>query len=130
MFRRLAFLIGTFAFLAGDTVAQPKPQLFILPNLATAPERSSAGQSRDRPRSLEGWLVCNGAEVLRSAYPELFRVVGTTYGAGDRIQSFNLPKSFLETKSDLPVRGTAICPASALGCPVGTLSRFDLEAAL
>lgn len=29
-----------------------------------------------------GWLVCNGQSLLRSDYPALFAVIGTTYGLG------------------------------------------------
>lgn len=38
-----------------------------------------------------GWLLCNGAAVLRSLYYQLFDVIGTTYGAGDGTTTFNLP---------------------------------------
>lgn len=39
----------------------------------------------------DGWLACDGAAVSRAAYPELFTVVGTTYGAGDGSTTFNVP---------------------------------------
>ena len=38
-----------------------------------------------------GYLVCDGSAVGREEYPELFSVIGTTYGAGDGISTFNLP---------------------------------------
>jgi microcystin-dependent protein len=38
-----------------------------------------------------GWLVCDGAIVPRSAYPALFAVIGTMYGAGDGRTTFALP---------------------------------------
>ncbi|CAF2969176.1 unnamed protein product, partial [Rotaria sp. Silwood2] len=37
------------------------------------------------------WLFCNGSEVSRSTYRALFVVIGTTYGAGNGISTFNLP---------------------------------------
>jgi microcystin-dependent protein len=37
-----------------------------------------------------GWLLCQGQSLLRSAYPSLFAVLGTVYGAADA-NSFNLP---------------------------------------
>lgn len=37
-----------------------------------------------------GFLLCNGASVLRTAYPDLFAVIGTLYGAVDD-EHFNLP---------------------------------------
>lgn len=39
----------------------------------------------------EGTLVCNGGAVSRTAYVELFAVLGTKYGAGDGSTTFNLP---------------------------------------
>lgn len=38
-----------------------------------------------------GWLKCNGAAVSRSAYAELFAVIGTMFGNGDGFTTFNLP---------------------------------------
>lgn len=37
-----------------------------------------------------GWLLCNGASVLRATYPALFAVIGTTYGSVDGTH-FTLP---------------------------------------
>ena len=38
-----------------------------------------------------GWLFCNGAEVSRSEYLDLFNAIGTTYGTGDNSTTFNIP---------------------------------------
>lgn len=38
-----------------------------------------------------GWLKCDGRAVSRASYPELFHAIGTTYGVGDNISTFNLP---------------------------------------
>jgi len=38
----------------------------------------------------DGWLLCDGASYLRSNYPDLFNVIGTTYGAADS-SHFNVP---------------------------------------
>ncbi len=56
-----------------------------------------------------GFLFCNGQAVSRTMYPDLFSVLGTTWGAGDGSTTFNLPKS-----EDLVLQG-----ASATN-PVGT----------
>lgn len=37
------------------------------------------------------WLLCNGQAVSRAAYPSLFDAIGTKYGAGDGVNTFNLP---------------------------------------
>lgn len=36
-------------------------------------------------------LLCDGSEVSRTTYSELFAVIGTTYGVGDGSTTFNLP---------------------------------------
>jgi prepilin-type N-terminal cleavage/methylation domain-containing protein len=40
-----------------------------------------------------GYILENGAAVSRTAYADLFTVIGTTYGAGDGSTTFNLPDS-------------------------------------
>ena len=37
------------------------------------------------------WRVCDGSEVSRTTYAELFNVIGTSYGEGDGTTTFNLP---------------------------------------
>lgn len=37
-----------------------------------------------------GWLLCDGSSLLRADYPDLFAVIGTTYGAVDGTH-FTLP---------------------------------------
>ena len=39
----------------------------------------------------EGYLVCNGANVSRETYADLFAVIGTTFGEGDGSTTFTLP---------------------------------------
>ena len=38
-----------------------------------------------------GFLECNGAAVSRSTYSALYAIIGTTYGAGDGVTTFNIP---------------------------------------
>jgi len=38
-----------------------------------------------------GWLACIGQAVSRASYPDLFGVIGTTFGEGDDSTTFNLP---------------------------------------
>lgn len=38
-----------------------------------------------------GWLRCNGQLVSRTTYATLFGVIGTTYGAGDGVNTFAVP---------------------------------------
>ena len=37
------------------------------------------------------WLLCQGQDVSRSTYSDLFTAIGTTYGAGDGSTTFNVP---------------------------------------
>lgn len=39
----------------------------------------------------EGYLVCNGANVSRETYADLFAVIGTTFGEGDGSTTYTLP---------------------------------------
>ncbi len=39
----------------------------------------------------DGWLECDGSEVLRVDYPGLFAVIGTTFGAPSSDTKFKLP---------------------------------------
>jgi len=38
-----------------------------------------------------GWLKCDGREISREQYPKLFSVIGTSFGVGDGVTTFNLP---------------------------------------
>lgn len=38
-----------------------------------------------------GYLLCNGAAVSRTQYPNLFAAIGTIYGSGNGSTTFNLP---------------------------------------
>jgi microcystin-dependent protein len=55
-----------------------------------------------------GTLVCSGQSLLRAEYPDLFNVIGTTWGIGDGSSTFNLPD----------IRGRAMFGVDAMG---GTL---------
>jgi microcystin-dependent protein len=39
----------------------------------------------------QGWLLCDGSAISRTQYNKLFGVIGTSYGAGDGTDTFNLP---------------------------------------
>lgn len=39
----------------------------------------------------EGYLMCDGSAVSRTAYATLFAVIGTTFGSGDGSTTFNVP---------------------------------------
>jgi len=54
------------------------------------------GTRQDVPN---GWLLCDGAAVSRTAYSALFTIIGTTYGVGDGSTTFNLP----DMRGNVPV---------------------------
>jgi microcystin-dependent protein len=43
------------------------------------------------PTPPTGWLVCDGSAISRTEYADLFAAIGTVWGAGDEISTFNLP---------------------------------------
>lgn len=38
-----------------------------------------------------GWLLCSGQQVSRTTYAPLFAKIGTAYGSGDGVTTFNVP---------------------------------------
>lgn len=39
----------------------------------------------------DGYLLCDGSAISRTTYARLFGAIGTTFGAGDGVTTFNLP---------------------------------------
>jgi len=62
-----------------------------------------AGIESDTQLLNKGYLIANGASLLKSDYPELFAIIGTTYGSTDS-NHFNLPdlrgRTVVGVKSD------------------------------
>jgi hypothetical protein len=55
----------------------------------------------------EGFLLCDGAPVERTSYPDLFDIVQTTWGAGNGTTTFNVPN--LMDKAITPTGKTQAC---------------------
>ena len=54
------------------------------------------------------FMFCDGAEISRSKYSRLFNIIGTNYGVGDGVNTFNLPNlvgRFLECTDDINIVG-------------------------
>ncbi len=70
-----------------------------------------------------GWLLCNGQAVSRTTYASLFAAIGTLYGPGDGIATFNLP-----TMNDrVPVGISDTIPiASTGGAKTHTLATTEI----
>ncbi len=62
----------------------------------------------------DGWLLCDGSEISRGTYTELFAQLGTVYGEGDGASTFNLPDltdgKFLEGATTAGVEHAAGLP--------------------
>lgn len=43
--------------------------------------------------SNNGWMLCDGAELSRVTYKKLYDVIGIAYGAGNNLNTFNLPNT-------------------------------------
>ena len=43
------------------------------------------------PTPPTGWLVCDGSAISRTEYADLFAAIGTLWGHGDEVSTFNLP---------------------------------------
>lgn len=60
-----------------------------------------------------GWLLCNGAAVSRTTYAALFNAIGTVFGVGDGVTTFNLP----DLRDRVPIGANTVArgAASAIG---------------
>lgn len=40
-----------------------------------------------------GWMLCDGSAISRNIHASLFAIIGTTFGPGDGLTTFNLPNT-------------------------------------
>ena len=59
-------------------------------NMATSWETADIKPTY-RTTASSGWLMCDGAAVSRTTYAALFAQIGTIHGAGDGVNTFNVP---------------------------------------
>ena len=84
----------------------------------------------------DGYLVCNGAEVSRETYADLFAVIGTTFGEGDGSTTFALPNlidKFAQGSTTVGTVKSAGLPNitgwfAAEGAPRGAEGALSIEA--
>jgi microcystin-dependent protein len=72
-----------------------------------------------------GWLVCDGSTVSRSVYSDLFKIIGTTYGAGNSNTTFTLPD--MRGRTPIGVGTGSGLTARTIGTTYGTQT-FTLAA--
>lgn len=70
-----------------------------------------------------GWLECDGSAISRAGNPALFAAIGTTYGDGDGVTTFNLP----DARSEF-LRGWDHGRGVDAGRAFGSWQADDLEA--
>lgn len=61
------------------------------------------------------YLFCRGQAISRSTYSALFAIVGTTYGAGDGVNTFNLPNMQTRVPAGLDATGSPDTAFDVLG---------------
>ena len=67
-----------------------------------------------------GWILCEGQDVSRTTYPDLFNVIGETYGNGNGTSTFTLPN--LSGKSPLGSDSAGVIQYNTLGW-----NRYDVN---
>lgn len=75
-----------------------------------------------------GWLVCDGSTVSRKTYGDLFKIIGTTYGAGNSNTTFTLPD--MRGRCPIGVGTGSGLTARTLAATTGVESATLLEANL
>lgn len=58
----------------------------------------------------DNWLVCDGSELLRTDYNGLYQKIGTYWGAGDGVTTFNLPPGAMFYVNDDSFRAHHVVP--------------------
>ena len=53
---------------------------------------ASFGDTDEESSIMSDWVLCDGRELSRTSYAELFNIIGTKYGEGDGVSTFNVPK--------------------------------------
>ena len=56
--------------------------------------------AKDKGSLWQGWARCDGRELDKNTYPELFAEIGTTFGVGNGGSTFNLPDATGRVLSD------------------------------
>ena len=77
------------AFLDSDAVQEMQPVTLRQVAAMTTPAGAVVAFAMTSPPA--GWLKCNGQQISRTTYRALFLAIGTSFGAGDGFNTFNLP---------------------------------------
>ena len=63
----------------------------------------------------EGWMICDGSEISRDQYSDLFSLIDTTYGSGNGSTSFNIPNLSGRVPVGKDTDGNIVSNAVSLG---------------
>lgn len=74
-----------------------------------------------------GYLLCNGQEVNRATYEELFAVIGTAFGSGNGSTTFNLPDLREATTKGIGLSGKSDNHYSENGVTLGEFIEDRLQ---
>lgn len=73
-----------------------------------------------------GWLICDGSSISIDEYPDLFAVIGTTFGSGEGY--FNLPNFLGRVPGNVGDSGNYHSRGESVGTDTNTLSVEQLPA--
>lgn len=108
----------------GNAVPTTKASNSFWSYIRTGPPTGSiiafAGPSLNVPGD---FLPCNGIAISRSAFPDLFAAIGTTWGAGDGVTTFNIPNL-----NERMIVGIGSDPGFSLGTSGGQLTHTHTQA--
>jgi microcystin-dependent protein len=91
IYRRRQSEINKTLYYSNKINAIFKPVRGIVQELMELPSPTGSITAYTMSTAPEGWLICDGAEISRDVYADLFSVIGTTFGSGDNLSTFNLP---------------------------------------
>ena len=96
---------GALDLIAGGTLFADNPIGSIIPyGGATAPA---------------GWFICDGTELVRATYPELFAVIGTSFGTPSDNTKFKLPDLREATTKGVGLTGKSNNHYDSVGLALG-----------
>jgi microcystin-dependent protein len=72
-----------------------------------------------------GFLLCDGSAVSRATYSNLFAKIGTKWGVGDGVSTFNLPNLNATNRTIVGADGTTIKVGDTGGASTHTLTEAE-----
>ncbi|MCK6510607.1 tail fiber protein [Myxococcota bacterium] len=92
----------------------------------TTPAGTIIAFAGEKSKIPAGWFLCDGREISRTQYQDLFLAIGVANGAGDTVTTFNIPDlrgRFLRGVDDAqgrdPDASKRTAPANFSGTPTG-----------